>query len=330
MNKNRAVEIVSSFARQTIVVIGDVMLDEYIWGEVNRISPEAPVLVVDAKRNSHVPGGAANVANNITALSASSAILGVIGNDAAGHNLLDSLNLSGVGSTGLVFTEDRPTTRKTRIIAHSQQVVRVDHETRAQIQGELLENLMVRLEQLSSIASALILSDYEKGVVTPAVIDACVSIAKARKIPITGNLKPRTITPNCRLTVLTLNRLEAGLALDGGALETDDDVLNAGRKLVERTGCEHVLITLGAKGLILFSASDPNAPFRVPARPVEVYDVAGAGDTTISVLTLALAAGATAAEAVTIANNAAAEVVKKVAVATVSADEVITSFEDFD
>jgi D-beta-D-heptose 7-phosphate kinase/D-beta-D-heptose 1-phosphate adenosyltransferase len=326
MNKDRAKEILSLFAAKRIVVIGDVMLDEYIWGEVNRISPEAPVLVVDAKRHSHVPGGAANVANNIRALGAASAILGTIGDDEAGQNLLDSLNSRGVGATGLVLADDRPTTRKTRIIAHSQQVVRVDHEKRSPISDSLLDQLMERLSQLASIADGIVLSDYEKGVITPSIIDECVRIAKERKIPLTGNLKPRTISEKCSLTVLTLNRLEAGVAVGASSLDTDSDVYAAGKKLLENTQGENVLITLGSQGLILFSAAYPDAPYHVPAVPVEVYDVAGAGDTVISVLTLSLAAGAAPGEAVHLANHAASEVVKKVAVATVSTDEVLASF----
>ncbi|HEY3333327.1 MAG TPA: PfkB family carbohydrate kinase [Capsulimonadaceae bacterium] len=326
MNKTRASEILSQFPGRRVIVVGDVMLDEYIWGQVNRISPEAPVMVVDAERYSSVPGGAANVVNNLCALGATGAMVGVIGDDAAGRTLAEALQGEGADTVGLVTATDRPTTRKTRIIAHSQQVVRVDHEKRGSVSAQTAAEIGTVLDQLAETADAIILSDYIKGVVSPEVIEACVRISKQKNIPLTGNLKPKTIGPGSALTVLTLNLLEARQATGDEPLDSDEKVFEAGRALLAETGSAHILITRGSNGLTLVSAASPDAPQHVPARPVEVYDVAGAGDTVISALTLALAVGATALEAVTLANHTAAEAVKKVGVATVSPDEILASW----
>ncbi|MDR3709069.1 MAG: PfkB family carbohydrate kinase [Capsulimonadaceae bacterium] len=326
MNKQRAKEIFSLLSGKQIVVVGDVMLDEYIWGKVNRISPEAPVIVVDAERYSQVPGGAANVVNNLCALGATGVIVGTVGDDAAAETLRDSLRGEGADVDGLITLTDRPTTRKTRVIAHSQQIVRVDHEKRGHLGPDIIAKLIDQIERLAANAHAIVLSDYIKGVLGTEVIDASVRIAKERGIPITGNLKPRTITAKTSLTVLTLNLLEAGQAVGAEPLDSDAKVLEAGQELLARTGSEHILITRGSQGLSLFFASHPSSPHHVAARPVEVYDVAGAGDTVISAMTLALAVGATPVEAVTLANRAAAEAVKKVGVATISQAEILASF----
>lgn len=326
MNKKRATEILANFAGKRVVVVGDVMLDEYVWGQVNRISPEAPVMVVDAERYSHVPGGAANVVNNLCAMGATGLMVGIVGDDAAGKSLAEDLSGEGADTTGLVVDAGRPTTRKTRIIAHSQQVVRVDHEKRGNVSADTIAGLIKSIEKLAETAHAIVLSDYIKGVVSPEIIDACVRISREKNLPLTGNLKPKTISAGSSLTVLTLNLLEASQATGGDPLDTDEKIHAAGRDLVARTGSEHVLITRGSHGLTLVSGVSPGKPQYVPARPVEVYDVAGAGDTVISALTLALAAGATPLEAVTLANHTAAEAVKKVGVATVSPAEILASW----
>jgi D-beta-D-heptose 7-phosphate kinase/D-beta-D-heptose 1-phosphate adenosyltransferase len=300
------------------------MLDEYVWGQVNRISPEAPVMVVDADRYTSVPGGAANVVNNLCALGATGAMVGIVGDDAAGQTLAEALAGEGADTSGLVTVAGRPTTRKTRIIAHSQQVVRVDHEKRGNLSDGALADLLASLERLCETADAIILSDYIKGVVAPEVIAKTVALSRRRSIPLTGNLKPRTISSESALTVLTLNLLEASQATTGDALDSDERLDAAGSELLAKTGSAHILITRGAHGLNLYSADA--APQHVPARPVEVYDVAGAGDTVISAMTLALAAGATPLEAVTLANHTAAEAVKKVGVATVSPGEILETW----
>jgi len=324
VTRERAEEILDGFKGKRVLVIGDVMLDEYIWGSVNRISPEAPVMVVDADRYSHVPGGAANVVNNICALDGASAVAGVIGDDEGGRALKGALDNEGADTSGLLAVADRPTTRKTRVIAHSQQVVRIDHERRNRLQPETAQRLHSLIAEIAGTADAILLSDYQKGVLGTELIADCVRLAGKAK-PLTGNLKPAALGPHASLTCLTLNLQEARMATGMAALDSEEDILAAGQALLDKTGSANVLVTRGADGLTLFSANAPGKPVHVPAHPVAVYDVAGAGDTVISALTLALASGASSIEAVTIANYAAAEAVKKVGVATVTRAEILAS-----
>jgi D-glycero-beta-D-manno-heptose-7-phosphate kinase len=324
MNRDRAELIIGQFAGRRVVVVGDVMLDEYIWGQVNRISPEAPVIVVDAERQTHVPGGAANVVNNLCALGAVGVIVGTVGIDPAGRLLAEALEAEGADTRALIEAEGRPTTRKTRIIAHSQQVVRVDHERRAAIDDGTVQRIMRSLQEMAEQADAILLSDYQKGVVTTSILAACVAAARARGCVITGNLKPAALADRAPLDVITMNLPEATMALGGKPLQTQDEIAAAGQALVTRTGCKHLVVTRGSQGLSLFSAD--GGCRHIPPRRVEVYDAAGAGDTVITALTLALAAGADTIEAVHIANHAAAEVVKKVGVATVTPQELLASF----
>lgn len=322
MDTARAKAILDNFAGKRIVVIGDVMLDEYVWGQATRISPEAPVIVIDAERHSQVPGGAANVVNNLCALGAIGVIFGVIGDDEPGKTLKTALADEGAETDGLLIETGRPTTRKTRFFAHSQQVVRVDHEQRGAVSSQTAKSMLKLLEEVVPGADAVLISDYQKGVLQSGVLDGAVEIARQHGKPVTGNLKPSSFPGECRATVITMNLHEASLALSGKHLSSDADILDAGAAILERTGAEHILITLGSKGLTLFTAGEAD-PFHIPARLVEVYDTAGAGDTVISTMTLALSAGASPAEAATLANDAAAMVVKKVGVATVSADEIL-------
>jgi rfaE bifunctional protein kinase chain/domain len=325
MEKQRAQEILDNFMGKRVLVVGDVMLDEYVWGKVSRISPEAPVMVVDADRETHVPGGAANVVNNLCALGAVASITGVIGQDSAGAILAEKLREEGALTDGLLTVPLRPTTRKTRIIAHSQQVVRVDHERRDPIDADTQKAVLAHLETAIPQCDALLLSDYQKGLLGRDLIAAAVDQARALGKIVTGNLKPQGIGSHCRLTVITLNLSEASAAT-GFILNEDSSagqLHDAGRMLLRKSGAEYILITRGAQGLTLFGADGSEA--HVPAHPVEVYDVAGAGDSVISTLTLALAAGATPTEAITLANCAGAVVVRKVGVATASRDEILAT-----
>ena len=323
MQRQHAQEILNAFVGKRVLVVGDVMLDEYVWGRVSRVSPEAPVMVVDADRHTFVPGGAANVVNNLCALGARTAIAGLIGKDGAGQTLTEKLAEEGADVSGLMVTDTRPTTQKTRIIAHSQQVVRVDHERRDPISADEQARLLAYLEAAIPACDALLLSDYQKGLLGRDLIQRAVELARAHGKVSTGNLKPQGIGAHCALTVITLNLSEAsagtGLMLDENSGE--GMLREAGRMLLRKSGADHILITRGAQGLTLFT---PDAePVTVPAHPVAVYDVAGAGDTVISTLTLALAAGAAPPEAVTLANCAGAVVVKKVGVATTSRSEIL-------
>ncbi len=323
MEKRRAEELLDGFTGRRVLVLGDVMLDEYVWGRVSRVSPEAPVMVVDADSHTFVPGGAANVVNNLCALGGRAAIVGLVGADGAGRTLAEKLREEGADVDGLMTTESRPTTQKTRIIAHSQQVVRVDHEKRDPIGPEEQARVLTYLETAIPACEALLLSDYQKGLLGRDLVQKAVEAARAHGKVSTGNLKPMGIGAHCRLTVITLNLSEASAAT--GLLLTEDSgegmLREAGRMLLRKSGAAHILITRGAHGLTLFSPDVD--PVTVPAHPVAVYDVAGAGDTVISTLTLALAAGATPPEAVTLANCAGAVVVRKVGVATATREEIL-------
>lgn len=327
MNAERAKEILDNFTNKRVLVVGDVMLDEYVWGRVSRVSPEAPVMIVDADSHTFVPGGAANVVNNVCALGAKAVIAGIVGEDTAAGTLKEKLKEEGADVAGLVAVSERPTTLKTRVIAHTQQgaqqVVRVDHERRDAISAEVQTKLLAFLGKAISGCDALLLSDYQKGLLVRDLVASVVKQGRAEGKVITGNLKPKGIGSHCRLTMITLNVFEAGEASglllgDGGS---DSGTLHeAGRMLLRKSGADNVLITRGAHGLSLFSSD--GEVFDLPAHPVEVFDGTGAGDTTITTLTLALASGATPQEAVTLANAAGAVVVRKLGVATATRDEI--------
>ena len=328
MNTQRAQEILDGFVGKKVLVVGDVMLDEYVWGRVSRVSPEAPVMVVDADNHTFVPGGAANVVNNVCALGATALIAGIIGEDNAATTLKEKLTEEGADVAGLVAVADRPTTMKTRVIAHtqqgSQQVVRVDHERRDGIGAEVQARVQSYLDAAIPGCDALLLSDYQKGLLVRDLVAKTVEAGRRHGKVMTGNLKPKGIGGHCRLTMLTLNVFEAGEASglilgDGGGDE--GNLREAVRMLLRKSGAENVLITRGAHGLTLFGPDQ--LVVTLPAHPVEVFDGTGAGDTTITTLTLALASGATPLEAVMLANAAGAVVVRKLGVATATREEIL-------
>ncbi len=328
MNAERAEKILDQFEGKRILVVGDVMLDEYVWGRVSRVSPEAPVMIVDADSHTFVPGGAANVVNNVCALGGKALIAGIVGEDGAATTLKEKLVEEGADVAGLVAVKERPTTLKTRVIAHTQQgaqqVVRVDHERRDAIGADVQASLLGFLSGAIAGCDALLLSDYQKGLLGRELVKSVVQTGRAAGKVITGNLKPKGIGSHCRLTMMTLNVFEAaeasGLLLGDGGSDTGT-LREAGRMLLRKSGADNVLITRGAHGLSLFSADGEQ--FDLPAHPVEVFDGTGAGDTTITTLTLALASGATPAEAVTLANAAGAVVVRKLGVATATRAEIL-------
>jgi rfaE bifunctional protein kinase chain/domain len=216
MQKQRAQEILDSFTGRRILVLGDVMLDEYVWGHVSRVSPEAPVMVVDADSHTFVPGGAANVVNNICALGGQAAIVGLVGHDSAGRTLSEKLHEEGADVTGLMTSETRPTTQKTRIIAHSQQVVRVDHEKRDPINSDEEAQVLAYLETAIPYCEALLLSDYQKGLLGRDLVSKAIEAANGHGKVSTGNLKPQGIGGHCHLTVITLNPVKECCARQAG------------------------------------------------------------------------------------------------------------------
>jgi len=326
LTTQRAFEIVAAMRDKTVVVFGDVMLDEFVWGDVTRISPEAPVPVVDIRRESVHLGGAANVLANLRSLGARAAVVGVVGSDRAGERVRAELREAGAldAEEGLIVDVSRPTTVKTRIIAHSQLVVRADRERRAPVEGPLEERIIAALQKLLREADALVVSDYDKGAVTPRVLDAVLPLAEVAGVPALVDPKIRNFDSYRPATLVTPNHHEA-LRLTNSDDDTDDGITRAARSIRDRLNCRSVLITRGERGMMLLG--EDGEPVYVPTAAREVYDVTGAGDTVIATLAASLAAGASLVEAAMLANHAAGIVVGKVGTATAAADELLASFE---
>ncbi len=311
---------------RAIAVFGDVMLDEFVWGDVTRISPEAPVPVVDIRRESVHLGGAANVLANLVALGARASVTGVVGNDPAGQRLLETLREASALQTddSLVVDADRPSTVKTRIIAHNQLVVRADRERRTPVDARTEERLVTALRGAIKEAHAFVVSDYDKGAVTPGILAEILPLAYERGIPVLVDPKIRNFDSYRPATLVTPNHHEA-LRLTNTEEDTDEGLKRAAHLLRERLGCESVLITRGEHGMMLLERHHEPVYVKTVAR--EVYDVTGAGDTVIATLAASLAAGASMLEAAMLANHAAGIVVGKVGTATASPDEVVGSIE---
>ena len=322
LTKTRAAEILRDLRGRYVVVLGDVMLDEFVWGDVTRISPEAPVPVVDVRRESIRLGGAANVLANLVALGARGSVVGVVGKDAAGERLQTGLRELGTQDGCLIVDDSRPSTTKTRIIAHSQLVVRADRESRSAVNGQVEEKIISCLKDAIAQADAFVVSDYDKGVVTPAVLREILPIAYER-VPVLIDPKLRNFSSYRPATLVTPNHLEA-LRMSDTEDHSDDGSHQAAKVIRQKLGCDAVLITRGDRGMMLLEGD--GRPVYVETAAREVYDVTGAGDTVIATLAAALASGATMLEAAALANHAAGIVVGKVGTATATAEELIDSF----
>ncbi len=324
LTKERANQIIQAMAERKIVILGDVMLDEFVWGDVTRISPEAPVPVVDIRRESIHLGGAANVLANAAALGASACVIGVVGNDTAGGRLRKRLEAASPlqKQEYLIIDESRPSTTKTRIIAHSQLVVRADRELRTPVNGSVQEQIIAALKEAIQDADALVVSDYDKGVVTPHILDEVLKVAYER-MPVLIDPKIRNFASYRPASLITPNHHEA-LRMTNLEEDSDEGLYQAARMIREQLGCDAVLITRGDRGIMLLEGDA--APVYVGTTAREVYDVTGAGDTVIATLAAALSAGATMLEAATLANHAAGIVVGKVGTATISAPELLATF----
>lgn len=322
LTKTRAAEILQNLRDRYVLVLGDVMLDEFVWGDVTRISPEAPVPVVDVRRESMHLGGAANVLANLVALGARGSVVGVVGNDAAGRRLQTGLHDLGVQDQYLLVDELRPSTTKTRIIAHSQLVVRADRESRNPVTGKLEEKIVATLKDALQQADAFVVSDYDKGVVTPSILREILPVAY-EQVPVLIDPKMRNFNSYRPATLVTPNHLEA-LRMSDTEDHSDDGSHHAAKVILEKLGCDAVLITRGDRGMMLLEGN--GQPVYVETAAREVYDVTGAGDTVIATLAGALATGATMLEAAALANHAAGIVVGKVGTATASAEELIQTF----
>lgn len=324
LTKTRASEILQTLRDRFVVVLGDLMLDEFVWGDVTRISPEAPVPVVDVRRESVHLGGAANVLANLVALGAKGTVVGVVGNDPAGRRLRIDLNELGAQDRYLIVDESRPSTTKTRIIAHSQLVVRADRESRVPVQPDIEEQIVSRLKEALDHADAFVVSDYDKGVVTQGVLRQILPFAYER-VPVLIDPKIRNFNFYRPATLITPNHLEA-LRMSDLEDHSDDGSHHAARVIREKLGCDAVLITRGDRGMMLLKGDGDAVYVETAAR--EVYDVTGAGDTVIAALAAALASGATMVEAASLANHAAGIVVGKIGTATASAEELLNTFDE--
>lgn len=323
LTKKRAKEILHRARTRNVVVLGDVMLDEFIWGDVTRISPEAPVPVVNIQRESTRLGGAANVVANVTALGASAKVIGVVGNDPAAEKLREALRRTGGVQTDTTLIEDknRPTTIKLRVIAHNQMVVRADREERRHVNGQIEARIIAAAKEAIANADVLVISDYDKGVITPRILKKILPLAYQR-IPVLVDPKIRNFKSYRPATLVTPNHHEA---LRLASLEDDNDetLHQAARAIRNRLACDAVLVTRGDRGMMLVEGDAP--PVYVDTAAREVFDVTGAGDTVIATLATALAAGASMTEAAVLANHAAGIVVGKIGTATASAEEVLAS-----
>ncbi len=315
----RLKRLVQGFSGKTILVVGDIMLDRYIWGKVERISPEAPIPVVHVQRESDLAGGAANVANNLCALGGQVLLAGVIGQDGQGTEILRLLRREGVATKLIVQDSGRPTISKTRVIAHSQQVVRIDHENPHPIDAELEKTLLKKIKTAIPKVDAVILSDYNKGLLTPSLCAEVIAMANHYHKIITGDPKPENIGNFVGLTLISPNQMEAEKASQM-KIKDRHSLKVAGQRLLEQLNCEAILITRGEEGMALFERQAGFSDIHTVAR--EVYDVSGAGDTVISTLTLALASGANFKEAAVAANCAAGITVAEVGVATTNQKEL--------
>jgi D-beta-D-heptose 7-phosphate kinase/D-beta-D-heptose 1-phosphate adenosyltransferase len=298
-----------------ILVVGDVMLDEWVWGSVSRISPEAPVPVVAVDNHSFTLGGAGNVANNLRAIGATVSFAGSVGDDAAGQRVLELFDDIEVERSGAIAVSDRPTTRKTRIVAHNQQVVRADWESAEPLLADDLTRVIEAVTRLAPQHDAVVLSDYAKGLFSRELVEA----ARAAAV-VTADPKPKNLALFAGVTCVAPNEREAALAA-GIAIKDEASLDRAGAILLEKLGCRYVVVTRGEKGMVLFGAQGER--LRIPSVARAVFDVSGAGDTVIAVLTLALAAGAEIGQAVQLANFAAGAVVEKLGTATASPEEIL-------
>ncbi|MBC8086526.1 MAG: D-glycero-beta-D-manno-heptose-7-phosphate kinase [Phycisphaerae bacterium] len=321
--RTRLVSLLDAARRQHVLIVGDAMLDVYLRGSVDRISPEAPVPVVRVEERRLALGGAANVAQNVAALGAQCDLVAVIGNDAGGESLRQHLERANIRERSLV-TINRPTTTKTRVMARSQQLVRFDEEVDSDLNAGEIGMVLDAIVRAMPDATAVVFEDYNKGVLVPAVIEETIRQATARNLPIVVDPKFRNFFAYRGATVFKPNRRELESAL-GATVDLDHPA--ALPQTFERLGVEHLLMTLGERGMALIAAD--GIVHRVPTTAREVYDVVGAGDTVTAYLATMLAAGASALEAAIVANFAAGVEVGKLGAATVSAEEVLDSFDEY-
>ena len=313
-------KILNTFKKKKILVIGDLILDRYIWGKVNRISPEAPVPVVEVTDENFLLGGAANVANNIVSLGGHATIVGVAGHDRGGEFLRKMLKERGIHHEGVLWGS-RPTTVKTRVIAHSQQVVRFDREDRDKVDVKVLKSLLTFIRSALLEHDAVIISDYRKGVVSSELVKEILKHSRPKNIFVSVDPKIGHFHCYKNVSLITPNVMEASIA-SGIEIKDEKSLINAGRALLRKISCDAVLITRGEYGVSLF---EKDKVLHIPTVARNVYDVTGAGDTVIATFTISFSSGATMQESAVIANHAAGIVVGEVGTAVVTLNQLYKS-----
>jgi len=328
LDRSQAEHLLGSIQGQRVAVLGDLMLDEYLFGEVNRISPEAPVPIVHIQRERAVLGGAANVASNLRAIGAEPLLVGTLREDAAGQRLQALLEAQGIGSRHLVVDPDRPTIIKTRVIGQQQQMLRIDREDTGELSQPTALALAKSLEGILDSVCALIVSDYAKGVVGLVVMDAVRKLCQKRSLPWIVDPKPAHRSLYRGATLITPNTKEL-TELTNHPARSEADVARAGRGLAAALELGGLLVTRSEKGMALFTAETSHrSPWFIPTEAREVFDVSGAGDTVIAVFSAAVGAGADWKDAAMLANAAAGVVVAKVGTATASPTEILEHYQE--
>jgi rfaE bifunctional protein, domain I len=322
MNKNELIKIIDNFEGKEIIVIGDIMLDHFVKGSVSRISPEAPVPVVNVEKEDFVAGGAGNVAVNLAVLGAKPILVSVVGQDIKGSILTQFLNDKGVNVDFVTTDSARPTTQKVRIVAERQQVVRVDRESKAKLEPKTAKICMQNFKRALKKAKGVIMSDYGKGMLSDHNISEIISLCNAKKIPVCVDPKIDNFLKYKNITCMTPNTKEAWEGMGLPPKKEEKAILDLGKKILKALKAKSILITRSAQGMSLFEQGKKIKTTTISATAKEVFDVTGAGDTVISVLTLALACGATLEQAAYIANEAAGLVVAKLGTACVNKEEI--------
>ena len=322
---NNLIRVIEQFKNKKILVLGDVMLDKYIWGNVSRISPEAPVQVVEVAKESYAPGGAANVANNIAALGAKSIIVGVVGKDQTKEQLVSDLKKRNVDVSGLIEDGNKRTIRKVRVFGRSQQLLRFDYEKKGYVNADTENKIFGFIENNIGNADGIIVSDYAKGTITKNLMEKLILLCKGKNRIIVVDPKPKHRDFYKNATLITPNHKEANEMANISEEAEDADIKMVGKKLLEEMNST-ILITRGEKGMSLFEKNGKIT--NIPTFAKEVYDIVGAGDTSVATVALALASGADFEEAAIIANHAAGITVGKVGTSTVSVEELKESIEN--
>lgn len=320
VDRKRALKTIKRFSQSKVLVIGDIMVDQFIWGRVSRISPEAPVPVVEVTKETLLFGGCANVMNNICSIGGNVSITGIIGPDDMGRWFIRQCRKMGIKTEGIIVINNRPTIVKTRVVAHHQQVVRFDRENKHPATPDNIATMLQYIDTIKDDLGAIVISDYNKGIITKQLIRGIKKIIADRNITVCVDPKQNDFSLYRGCDIITPNHHEAGRAV-GMVLKNYDDIIKAGATLLKKYDFKAVLITRGEEGMTLMEHTGEIV--NIPTVAQEVFDVTGAGDTVIGVFALCVAAGASFREAAALANQAAGIVVGKVGTATVTHKELI-------